>query len=70
MATKIKVVMIDVSCQKINKGNIAKAMMAASDDILKTLANSSQMAMTIKPTNQLNATLTAIAVATPLPPLK
>ncbi len=70
MAVKIDVVAIEASSQKISSGNIAKAMMAASDEILKTLANKSHIAMMIKPINQLNATLTAIAVATPLPPLK
>ncbi len=44
--------------------------MAANEDILKTLANSSQIAMMIDPIIQLKPTLTAIAVATPLPPLK
>ena len=45
-------------------------MIAASEEILNTRANSSQIAISIAPTIQLKATLAAMAVATPLPPRK
>lgn len=56
--------------QYTSKGSVPKAMMAASDDILKTLANNNQIAIMARPIIQLNPTATEIDVATPLPPLK
>lgn len=55
--------------QYTSKGRVPNATMAASDDILKTLANNNQIAVMVRPIIQLNPTATAIDVATPLPPL-
>ena len=61
---------VEEPVQYTSKGRALNATMAASDDILKTLANNNQIAIMARPIIQLNPTATAMDVATPLPPLK
>lgn len=67
---KTKVTEVEEPVQYKSKGSVPSAMIAASEEILKTLANNSQIAIMIRPIIQLKPTATAMDVATPLPPLK
>lgn len=70
MTQNTKVTEVVEPVQYTIKGSALNATMAASDDILNTLANNSQIAIMARPIIQLKPTATAIDVATPLPPLK
>ena len=67
---KTKVTEVEEPVQYKSKGNMPNATIAASEEILKTLANNNQMAIMARPIIQLKLTATAMDVATPLPPLK
>jgi len=67
---KTKVTEVEEPVQYKSKGSVPIAMIAASDEILKTLANNNQIAIMTRPIIQLKPTATAMDVATPLPPLK